>query len=301
MKKLLITGGTVFVSKFTANYFANKNYEVYVLNRNTKEQLDNVHLICADRNALGDVLKPYHFDAVIDVCGYNEKDVRNLIAAMNPVQDYIFISTSAVYPAANTQPFTEEQPATGNPLWGTYGSDKYEAEQYIFSHYPNAYAIRPPYLYGPMNDIYRETFVFDCALQDRKFYIPKDGKMKLQFFHVEDLCKLMEFILENHPKDHIYNVGNKDVVDINTFVELCYKVAGTPLEKVNVTTGETQRDYFSFGDYEYVLDVTRQTKVLSETKDFETGLRESFNWYINHPEDVEKRDYMDFIDKFLAK
>ena len=29
-------------------------------------------------------------------------------------------------------------------------------------------------------NVYREAFVFDCALQDRKFYLPKDGDMKLE-------------------------------------------------------------------------------------------------------------------------
>ena len=36
MKKILVTGGTTFVSKYTAEYFVNRNYEVYVLNRNSK-------------------------------------------------------------------------------------------------------------------------------------------------------------------------------------------------------------------------------------------------------------------------
>ena len=56
MKKILVTGGTVFVSKFIADYFK-KNNEVYVLNRNTRPQLDDVTLIEADRNELGDKLK----------------------------------------------------------------------------------------------------------------------------------------------------------------------------------------------------------------------------------------------------
>ncbi len=33
--KILVTGGTVFVSKFIAEYFASRGNEVYVLNRNT--------------------------------------------------------------------------------------------------------------------------------------------------------------------------------------------------------------------------------------------------------------------------
>ena len=36
MKKLLVTGGTVFVSKYIAEYYVAKGYDVYVMNRNTR-------------------------------------------------------------------------------------------------------------------------------------------------------------------------------------------------------------------------------------------------------------------------
>ena len=48
--KMLITGGTVFVSRFAAEYFVKKGHEVWVLNRNTRPQVPGVHLIEADRN-----------------------------------------------------------------------------------------------------------------------------------------------------------------------------------------------------------------------------------------------------------
>lgn len=299
MKKLLVTGGTVFVSKFTANYFSQKGFEVYVLNRNTKKQLDNVHLICADRNDLKDTLKAYEFDAVIDICAYTGQDIENLTAAINPVKDYIFISSSAVYPETNTQPFTEEQMIGPNSIWRKYGTDKIEAEQRLLEKYPNAYILRPPYLYGPMNDCYRESFVFDCALQKRKFYVPGDGTMKLQFFHVEDLCKMIEEILEKHPEEHIYNVGN-DAVDINEFVEACYRVVGAELEKVFENSDVNPYKYFCFPGYQYVLDVKRQSQILGETKDFEVGLKESFEWYVEHQDEVERCGYIEFIDDVLA-
>lgn len=52
MRKILVTGGTVFVSRFVANYFAQKGDDVYVLNRNSRPQLPNVTLIEGDRNDL---------------------------------------------------------------------------------------------------------------------------------------------------------------------------------------------------------------------------------------------------------
>lgn len=79
MKRILVTGGTVFVSKYVAKYFASRNYEVYVLNRGTRQQIENVNLICADRNNLKNCLVKYYFDSIIDVCGYNKKDIANLL------------------------------------------------------------------------------------------------------------------------------------------------------------------------------------------------------------------------------
>jgi nucleoside-diphosphate-sugar epimerase len=297
MKRILITGGTVFVSKYVARYFESKNYEVYVLNRGTKKQIEEVNLICADRNNLNDSLAKYSFDAIIDVCAYNQKDIRNLLDAVGAFKEYIFISSSAVYPETNKQPFSENQKIGFNSIWGKYGTDKIEAEEYLLSRVPNAYILRPPYLYGPMQNVYREPFVFECALKNRKFYIPKDGKMKLQFFHVDDLCKVIEIILEKHPKEHILNVGNSEAVDINTFVELCYKVVGTPLEKVYVTNHENQRDYFSFYDYEYVLDVSKQNELLPKQKDLFDGLKESYEWFKDNSCEVLPKEYIKFIQE----
>lgn len=68
MKKILITGGTTFVSKYVAQYFVNSNYEVYVLNRNSKPQIQGVKLIEGDRHILGDLLKNMYFDVIADNC-----------------------------------------------------------------------------------------------------------------------------------------------------------------------------------------------------------------------------------------
>lgn len=295
-KRLLITGGTVFISRFIADYFSKKDFDIFVLNRNTRKQVNGVTLICADRNNLGDTLKDYYFDAVIDVCAYNLNDIKNLLKHLGNINDYIFISSSSVYPEINNQPFNEQQIIGPNKIWGQYGTDKIAAEEYLLSKIPSAYILRPPYLYGPMQNLYREPFIFDCALQNRTFYVPKYGKMKLQFFHVEDLCRIIELILNEHPKNHIFNVGNEESVDINTFVDLCYKVVGTKLNKIYVTDYENQRDYFSFYDYEYILDVSKQSQILPQTKDLYTGLQESFDWYIKHQDNVIKKDYIQFID-----
>lgn len=175
--------------------------------------------------------------------------------------------------------------------------DKIEAETALQRRNPNAYILRPPYLYGPMNNVYREAFVFDCALADRKFYLPGNGDMKLQFFHVHDLCRFIDVILKCKPQQHIFNVGNKEAVSIRKWVEICYQVTGKEVEFRNVFKNIEQRNYFSFYDYEYCLDVSKQYELMDDVKSLEEGLRESLEWYVNHKDKVNQKAYMDYIDK----
>ena len=183
-----------------------------------------------------------------------------------------------------------------NKFWGKYGTDKIEAEALLQKRNPNAYILRPPYLYGQMNNIYREAFVFDCAIADRKFYLPKDGQMKLQFFHVNDLCRFLEAVLKKKPTQHIFNVGNKETISIREWVELCYQITGKQVEFVNVDQSIEQRNYFSFYDYEYYLDVSKQYEIFDKTMSLSLGLEESFEWYKNHSEQVNKKPYFEYID-----
>ena len=295
--KILVTGGTVFASRFTAEYFVGKGHEVYVLNRGSRPQSDGVRHICADRFSIGNELKSIRFDAVLDVTSYNEKDVRTLHEALGEFGDYIFVSSSAVYPETLPQPFREEMECGPNLIWGDYGTNKLAAENYLRINVPHAYILRPPYLYGPMNNLYREAFVFECAEEDRPFYFPKDGQMQLQFFHIRDLCRFMELLLEKHPQQHIFNVGNEESIDVRSWVEVCYGTLGKTPELRYVTDDIPQRSYFPFYDYEYKLDVSEQMKLMPDTVPFDTGIAESYEWYAKNRELIIRKPLNEFISK----
>ena len=299
--KILVIGGTVFVSKYLAQYYVNKGYEVYVLNRNSRPQVEGVHLIEADRHNCKDVLKGHYFDVVLDVTAYTAEDIEDLLVALVGFGQYIMISSSAVYPEMNVQPFTEEQSVGLNKFWGQYGTDKIAAEDALLLAVPEAYILRPPYLYGPMNNVYREAFVFECAEKGRKFYIPKDGSMQLQFFYVKDLCRAVDEILQKKPIEHILNVGNEETITILEWVKMCYDVVGVPLEIVNVDETVEQRKYFSFYDYEYKLDVSRQKLLLEDTMDLRIGLEEAYEWYKSNKSEVRRKDFIAFIDENISR
>ena len=301
MSRLLVTGGTVFVSRFIAEYFRDKGHDICVLNRNTREQPDGVRLIKADRHCIGDALKDTDFDAVIDVTAYGPDDISGLLNALGSFGKYVMISSSAVYPETAAQPFREDAETGPNRYWGKYGTDKIIAEQMLLQAVPDAYILRPPYLYGPGNNVYREGFVFDCAMQKRPFYLPGDGSMKLQFFHVRDLCKIIEAILAGRSCSHIMNVGNPETISVREWTDLCYGCAGQIPEYRCVSTDIEQRNYFSFYNYEYMLDVTEQAKVLPETIPMEYGLQESFTWYTEHRGEVRIKPFMEYIDRNLSE
>lgn len=297
--RILVTGGTVFVSRFTAEYLTNCGHEVYVLNRNSRPQSKDVNLINCDRNDIGEQLKNIAFDLVIDVAVYNETDAANLANALGDFGNYIMISSSAVYPETLPQPFSEEMPTGFNIYWEDYGTNKISAEKYVQKYIPDAYIIRPPYLCGKMNNLRREAFVFECAESNLPFYIPKDGKMKLQFFDVEDLCRLIMKIVELKPDTHIINCGNPTTVSINEWVKLCYGVLDKTPDIRYAPSNIEQRMYFPFRDYEYILDVTKQQSIMPDVKPLEVSMAESYEWFRNNCDKVVQKDYLNFIQNNL--
>ncbi|MBP7186524.1 MAG: NAD-dependent epimerase/dehydratase family protein [Ruminococcus sp.] len=297
---ILVTGGTVFASRFTAEYFIEKGHNVYVLNRGNDEQSVGALHIKADRHSLGDTLKKYRFDAVLDVTAYNAQDVKDLIDGLGEFGTYVLVSSSAVYPETLSQPFRENDLTGPNSIWGAYGTDKIAAEKYVEENISDHYIIRPPYLYGPMNNVYREAFVFECAERNMPFYLPKDGSMPLQFFHIRDMCRFMEILITKKPFERIYNVGDKKTVSIKEWVNVCYEVCGKTPEFVSVSGDVPQRSYFPFYDYAYTLDVSRQDKLMPDKMDLQVGLEESLQWYMNNKKKVKTKPFLSFIENNLT-
>lgn len=294
--KILVTGGTVFVSKYIAEYFAGWGEDVYVLNRNTKPQLPNVKLIECDRKNINGKLKGLHFDAVIDVTAYTAEDINILLDNLESFDDFVMISSSAVYPETLKLPFKESDKCGPNKFWGNYGTNKIAAENALIKRVPKAYILRPPYLYGIYNNLYREAFVFDCAERDMPFYLPKDGAMPLQFFNVDDLCRFIEDLIEFHPKNKIFNLGNEPVT-VKEWVEFCYAAVGKTPTFINVYDEIEQRNYFPFYNYGYVLDTILQNGFARDLIPLSVGLENAYDWYKNNKSSVKPKNYFDFIER----
>ena len=300
MKKILVTGGTTFVSKYTAAYFVKRGYEVSVLNRGSRKQIDGVIHLQGDRHDAAALLKDKKFDIILDITAYTADDINDFVPTLDGFSQYIMVSSSAVYPETEPQPFLEDTVLGPNRYWGFYGTNKIAAEKALLAQVEDAYIVRPPYLYGPMNNVYREAFVFDCAMEDRPFYLPKDGQMKMQFFMVGDLCRFFEILIKEKPQEHIFNVGNKESVSVKDWVTACYACLKKVPEFIEVHEELEQRMYFSFYDYEYALDVAKQERLLGDTLPLADGLQAVYEWYRDHRDEVMRKPYLQFIDEHFA-
>lgn len=299
MKTILVTGGTVFVSRYVASYFVARGDRVYVLNRGTRPQPAGVTPLLADRHALGGLLRSMTFDAVLDMTAYHADDIILLLDALSDFGTYVLLSSSAVYPETAFQPIQEETALGPNRFWGAYGLGKIGAEHALLGRVPNAYILRPPYLYGPMNNLYREAFVFDCALQNRPFCLPQDGQMGLQFFYIEDLCRFLDVLLDTRPAQTVFNLGHPQSLPVAEWVRLCYAAVGKVPAFVSVDGTVEQRAYFCFRPYEYRLDVAKQQALLPSLTPMAEGLDASLAWYLAHPDSVNRKPYLDYIDHCL--
>ena len=269
------------------------------INLQEKSAATDVNTIIADRHNLNGVLRKYEFDAVLDICGYNENDIRDLLCEIGDFGIYIFVSSGAVYPETLPQPFSEEMPVGADSVWGDYGTNKIAAEKYLCEKVSNAYIIRPPYLYGKMNNLYREAFVFECAEQECPFYIPNYGRMGLQFFDIEDMCRFMKAVIEKQPKQHIFNVGNPKSISVADWVSLCYKTVGKTADFHFVKPDIEQRNFFPFYNYEYKLNVEKMLAIMPDVKPLEEGLMQSYEWFADNRTEIRRKNLTEFIDNNL--
>ncbi len=79
------------MSRYIAEYYTAKGDEVYVLNRNSRQQSEGVHLIEVNRHDLGEILREFECDVVIDTA-YNAYNMETLQNALRSYKDYILIS-----------------------------------------------------------------------------------------------------------------------------------------------------------------------------------------------------------------
>jgi nucleoside-diphosphate-sugar epimerase len=244
--RVLVAGGTEFISLHLVQALLRDGHQVSVLNRGRQPGRvpAGVRTLVADRKdhaALRKALAGERFDGVVDVTYAPTlgEDVAALLDAPAAVGHVIFVSTGRVYDHARPIPFDEDTPRT--LYWGEYARNKIAGEDVLLARHRErglpVTIVRPTHVYGPLNTRNNETFFFDRLVRERPVLVPDGGGWLRQFGHVEDLADAIAAML-GVPEafGRGYNVTGEEAITQVGFVELIASVMKRPLTLVHVPT-----------------------------------------------------------------
>lgn len=242
----LILGGSKFVGLRLTQKLAEQGHSVTVLNRGVScgPVPAGVRALKADRKdaaGLAAALSagPRNYDAVFDICGYAPREIELFLNAVVTtglsIKHCVFCSTVAVYdfsgiscyPVRENFPLLSDFVNSRDPF-AEYGCNKTLCERALLGNrlFP-ATMIRPAYIYGPFNYLYRETYFFDRIEAQRPVLIPGGGCNTLHFIHVDDLADaFIRAALNSGTFGKAYNIAGPETVTVSGFAGLCAKAAG---------------------------------------------------------------------------
>lgn len=306
--RVLVIGGTRFIGPALVTRLADAGYAVSVLNRGSRndELAAGVEAIVCDRKdhaAMEAALSGRRFEAVFDVIAYVPEDTQGLLAALDrtALRHFVHVSSCAVYVQPTRFPVKEDFPRGPGARADAYGRNKYLVEELLFRAYREeglpVTIIRPGYIYGPGNSIYREAFYFDRLLAGRPLLVPGDGSVLTQFGYVDDLAAMLTAVLGNERAvGEAYNFAGEFAVTVNEYLlAVIQAVAGgsgqspcassRPVHFNPEELGLTDEDVgrvFPYRWREHAVRSTEKARVqlgYRESVSLAEGLRRSLRWY----------------------
>jgi nucleoside-diphosphate-sugar epimerase len=305
--RVLVAGGTEFISLHLVRALLRDGHQVTVLNRGRQPARlpAGVRTLVADRKdhaALRKVLGGERFDGLVDVTYAPTlgEDVAALLDAPAAVGHVLFVSTGRVYDHARPIPFDEDTPR--NLYWGEYAQNKIAGEDILLQRHRErgwpVTIVRPTHVYGPLNTRNNETFFFDRLVRGRPVLVPDDGGWLRQFGHVDDLADAMAAMLGAPAAfGRAYNVTGEEVISQVGFVELIADVVKRRLTLVHAPTPAGGKPV-AFGQ-NLVYDchaVYTTARVRAEVGvlpryTLAAGLAQTFDWYQREGLDQREIDF----------
>jgi 2'-hydroxyisoflavone reductase len=320
---VLVIGGTLFIGRGLVKELVRAGHEVTILHRKSRHNLGKkIGNIMADRNdseAMKRALAGKNFDVVFDNVydferGTTAAHVEGTARALgNNLHRYIFMSSVAAYgdglnhhegdalaPDDHPDPYVRNKAMTERTLFRMHQRNKFPVV-----------TLRPPFIYGPENNFYREAFFWDRLREGRPIILPGDGRRLMQFIYIKDLIGACIKVMDLADIDgHAFNIANPrpltQVEVVEALARACNKeptFVRLPRERILRAGGQAMSGpNLYFGNY---FDVPAITMVVNKAQrvlkfkplDFATGLKETYRWYLrNSP--FSKPDYS-FEDQLI--
>ena len=306
LARTLVIGGTLFIGQALVRRLLECGDEVTILHRRRGTPFgDRVREIRCDRNdaiAMGEALAGEAFEVVYDNVYDWERGTpaESVTAAARTVAGggsllrYVFVSSVAAY--GDGLDHDEDDALAPADHLDRYVREKAESERALFRLHEEegipVSTIRPPFIYGPNNPFYRETFFWDRILADRPIIIPGEGSRQMQWVHVEDVARSL--VLAAHcdeAEGRAYSLGEYPPLTQVELVQALARAAGRPArlafvlrERIEAAGGGVFGPPLYYGTYLDIPPITAKAQRIREELAFDPlpldeGLRDTFQWY----------------------
>ncbi len=143
------------------------------------------------------------------------------------------------------------------------------------------------------------------ALEGKPLPVYGDGKNVRDWLYVEDHCEAIWTIMQEGKQGETYNVGGDSEKENIAVVHLICDI----LDELHpMVDGSSRRDLITFvadrpgHDRRYAIDFGKLRRELtwSPRESFETGLRKTVQWYLDHlgwVEKIKSGEYLNWIDE----
>lgn len=319
--KVLIIGGTGFISRRLVPKLKSAGHEVHLFNRGrTNSRVEDLVIIKGDRNNIKDLTdaSKNNYDVVYDFVAYEPKDT---IAAVNAFKDrtgrFIHCSTISVYMISKevSVPITEDQwkaPVMNywarNPFGMDYGINKRKCEDILWNENSSSFpvtCIRPTFVCGPGDPARRDYFWIERINDGNPLLVPGTGKFKFQNIYVEDLAAIFAKVIETDiTKGQSYNAADEHIFTLNNYLDLLAEILGKKIELVHCSQDIFDKESFSYSTISDVFPFNTRTdavfsleKLKKDISYISTPIKEwmtrTVEWYMKednkHSAGYEKR------------
>lgn len=309
--RVLVIGGTRFIGRHTVEELLRRGDEVTIFHRGkTPSPFGNrVSELLGDRLDRASVersLRGRRFDAVVDIAyAWDSRTGAEEIGFVadtlgDSAEKYVYLSSASVY-GNGPMPLTEA--SRRDPSLGPYSEDKSAAEDYLVEAHRrgrfDVSVIRPPYVYGPWNNIPREAWFWDRILAGRPVIVPDGGKTLFQWAAAKDVAwALAECLANPAAKGEAFNIAEREPLTHAEFIDRLARVAGktvekafVPRERIHSLGGSPMGSSMYFGatldvEVDFSVSIEKARRLLGfEPTDPMKGLAETYEWYLAHDRD----------------
>ena len=335
--KILVTGGAGFIGGNFVQYMVNKYPDDMIVNLDLLTYAGNLETCqpiedkpnykfikgdIADRAMIFDLFEKERFDVVVNFAAESHVDrsiinpeifVRTNVMGTTTlldacveygIQRYHQVSTDEVYgDLPLDRPdlfFTEESPLhTSSP----YSSSKAAADLFVLA-YHRTYGL-PVTISRCSNNYGAYQFpekliplMISRALDNKPLPIFGDGKNIRDWLHVYDHCVAIDLILKKGKVGEVYNIGGHNEKSNIEVVQTILKALHKPESLIRFV--EDRKGH----DRRYAIDASKIEKELGwkPIYQFNTGIQETIQWYLDHKEwweHIISGDYQNYFHKIF--